>query len=791
MPQPRLPLECILSIIRLLSNKHDTDTMASLLCVNKTICAATLPFLYGDCFNNLMHNPWQRSKKDPMVSMQMVRTLLRQVHPQSRLPDILKVACLSPDDETNLESPPPPVFKYGRFLSMIHLNPQSIHFMLKVSIDSPLMEYAATNQLFEKYINEGYIANDYYGGRKNGVLIEALEVDIYQRLTWTLCQDHPENIESLTIPLRDIQRYIDHVHQFTSLSSVKFSIEGIRCIRWQIDTDEWDQHDIEKTERDRFFRGMAEFVQQHTSIHKNILRNVEVPSSADLRGTDQHSHSDVSYTIHSLLPPFPTLRSIDTDWIELLARHTDTNLSHLESMSVMPGSDREWQEEEISELLSRHPPLLSRCRALKHLSVETLGPDMFQWAVLEKKQKEAGHQQERIEGQRPWQHEHHTSDLVPLQSIKISNRKRSPPDQALNDMVFAFSDSLEELDVSDGIRRPDEYYGQSNASRVVLHGQGWNLPRLSSLRFGVWDLKLHFDMDGLQRCHALESLTMQDDVVDYMPRDIRPWSVVHLPQLKKLHLEGSPALHFNVDSLHHSPCLEELTMGMTMVRPDDVDAYYIMPSLAELVHEDSDTEGVDGHESSGIPNSSPPYQSIGRQSRYTWDWHLPNLCDLDLVAVFALIFDLRWLQHLPNLERLRLDSIGPVPGPYKRHITLKDLSRRESDEDGSEEILSDRFIRALKLESIKLGDCWIFEDKVLEILFLTVAPNLCWVTFGWECTGLNIMECVALSRKMARIECMSLPRSMRDLDEVLELGLVPRGGTQDDQSDKKRVKFYL
>jgi hypothetical protein len=301
----------------------------------------------------------------------------------------------------------------------------------------------------------------------------------------------------------------------------------------------------------------------------------------------------------------------------------------------------------------------------------------------------------------------------------------------------------------------------------------------------VSDLKLHFDMDGLQRCRALESLTMKDDVVSYVPRDIRPWSVAHLPQLKKLHLEGSPALHFNVDSLHHSPCLEELTMGMTLVSPDDVDAYYPMPRLAGLVHEDSDTEGVD-HAPSGIPNSSPPYQSIGRRSRYTWDWHLPNLQKLELAAVFALIFDFRWLQHLPNLQSLRLDSIGSVPRPYTRRITVKDLSKRELDEDGSEEILSDRSIRVLKLESIVFSGCWVFEDRVLEILFLTVAPNLRWLSFGWDCEDLNLMECVVLSRKMLRIERMSL-HSVWNRDEALKLGMVPSTGTQDDQSDKKRV----
>ncbi|KAK3821498.1 MAG: hypothetical protein J3Q66DRAFT_398530 [Benniella sp.] len=103
--------------------------MASLLCVNKTISAAALPFLYKDCLGLMMRRRFYVHESRLYVDrdlkrQQLARILLRQVHPQSRIPDILKVAYLSQDDQTNLESTagpsqPPFVFKYGHFLHVI------------------------------------------------------------------------------------------------------------------------------------------------------------------------------------------------------------------------------------------------------------------------------------------------------------------------------------------------------------------------------------------------------------------------------------------------------------------------------------------------------------------------------------------------------------------------------------------------------------------------------------------------------------------------------------------------
>ncbi|KAK3821564.1 MAG: hypothetical protein J3Q66DRAFT_398585 [Benniella sp.] len=797
MSQRRLPSECILNIIRLLSDEYDTDTMASLLCVNKSICAATLPFLYQDCFNDSMHKNRPHSNKDPKITTaQMMRTLLRQVRPQSRIPDILKATYLSQDDQSNLESTavspqPAPVFKYRQFIRHIKVYYVHQYCMFEpVHTNSPLMDYAATNQLYERFVDEGYITSNVPDVYRNNALAMVLEMVFFQQLTWTLCQDFPESIESLKIPLHDIQRYIDHVHRFTSLSDVRFSVQGVGLYRRFMPVDIQGPNLIQPEERVRYLEGMMEFVRRHTSIHKNVLQKVELPHLSDRDGTGQRLH----FAIQSLLPPFQISRSIDTDWIGLLARHTDANLGYLESLTLNHNF-RYQQVEEISKVLASHPPLLPRCRALKHLIAETLGPDMFEWAVMEKKKKDAQHQQESTVGgySSSWQHSHYNNGLVPLQSIKITNQKASPLVQELNDIAFAFSDSLEELCVDDGRWGFKEFVEDTNASRTVFYGQGWHLPHLRCLFSDVFDLRLHFDMDALQRCRALESLTLRDAVVNYRHRDIRSWSVVHLLHLKRLDLKGSPALHFNMESLHHSPCLEELTLKMDTAFRGTFWCFLI-PYPEELECEDSDTEAVDGHESSGIPGSNQGHQSIGRRPRYTWDWHLPKLYKLELAAVFAFMFDFQWLQYLPNLRSLRLSTISWANKLHERHITLKDLSKREQqqplDEYGPREILSDRYIGLPKLESIELDGSWIFEENVLEVLCMRVAPNLHCINFGSDCTGFTLEECITLSRKMPHLKKILLILPWTH-DEIRQLGLIPGKDLQDEQRNKKCVEYSL
>jgi hypothetical protein len=125
---------------------------------------------------------------------------------------------------------------------------------------------------------------------------------------------------------------------------------------------------------------------------------------------------------------------------------------------------------------------------------------------------------------------------------------------------------------------------------------------------------------------------------------------------------------------------------------------------------------------------------------------------------------------------------------------LEDFSRREPqsppDEYGSSDILPDRYVGLPKLESIELGGRWIFEENVLEVLCLAVAPNLHRITFGSDCTGYTLEECITLSRKMPLIKKMDLP-TLSAGDEIQRVGLVPVGALQDEQCNNERTAFYL
>ncbi|KAF9342536.1 hypothetical protein BGX34_007996, partial [Mortierella sp. NVP85] len=50
-----------------------------------------------------------------------------------------------------------------------------------------------------------------------------------------------------------------------------------------------------------------------------------------------------------------------------------------------------------------------------------------------------------------------------------------------------------------------------------------------------------------------------------------------------------------MDSLHQSPCLEELSLTMTPIPGDDID--YRIPPLDELENEDLDTDDSDAEDS--------------------------------------------------------------------------------------------------------------------------------------------------------------------------------------------------
>ncbi|KAK3821488.1 MAG: hypothetical protein J3Q66DRAFT_367191 [Benniella sp.] len=739
MPRESLPLECLLNILHFLANQNpcNADTMTRLLRVSKTFCAATLPFLYEDCFETCIRKHHAYPLKYTIATAtRMIRTLLRQVHPQNRIPDLLRVAYLSQDDQDDLESmdkqsPSPPVFKYGRFVRRLVLRDSYTFFDIKL-----VMEYANTHQLFDQYVAEGVLSDNIHDKSKGKAFQDALKMDIHRQLIWMLCQDHMDTIKELSIPLIDIERYIDHANQFTSLSKVTFACDHGRYLRGY---------------NNRCTPGMLQFVQQHTLLHKNVLRYVEAY---------HHMTPDLCFEIQALLPLLHNPRSIaSSNWINFVGRLKDTNLNHVESITLDKNTEehrhRGWgQKEEKAYEIYRNQPFLPRCRVLKELKMYTLGPDMFQWAVQEKKQRDEARQQKRITSQyaSTRQHEYHDNDLVsliPLRSVVICAKTRSQiPVQEVNDIAFAFSDTLENLFMPEEWSKSRDENGNLASTPQVAYGRSWDLPRLRNIALNVSDFQLYFDMNGLGRCRSLVRIRLHDEIKLYNHQEVRSWSSVSLPHLKLLDLQGSPALHFNMDSLHHSPRLKTLRLRIQPMAHGGRN-YHFIPSAEELERDDSDNQGTGINDVSGIPGSNQALDSIGRRPRYTWDWYLPKLSSVWLSAVFAFKFDFQWLQHLPNLEDIHLElkscRNNNSSVTHERHITLKDISRRQQlhqqDEDGSEETLSDLFISLPKLVSMYFYGRWKFEEKVVETICSSVAPNLKNAQFG--CAGIKLEKSTA------------------------------------------------
>ncbi|KAK3806816.1 MAG: hypothetical protein J3Q66DRAFT_358522, partial [Benniella sp.] len=769
--------------------------MARLLCVNKTFCAATLPFLYRYCFDTNMH---RRSNKSPEHTMlQLIRTLLRQVHPQDRIPGLIQAAYLSHDRQNDFQlTAESLLFKYGHFIHK--LAPYAYEKLEKSITRDSVMRYAASYPLYESYVAEGLFSNirDEY---RNEVLERTLEMDLNRQLIWALCQGHMGTVEELSISLLDIDRYIDHAQHFTSLSRVNFAIPDIVWFwdskRTHVTQEEQCEHIRERREwYDRLIGAMVRFVQRHTSLHQNVLQSVEVPS---LLKNSQSSAVDAQFEIFLLLPLIQNPRSIDpSNWCQIATRLPDINLNFVESIDLTVDDRMAEQNERAFKLLNDQPLFLLRCRALKRLTMESLGPEMFHWALLEKKQRDEGYQRESHVDLYLYSREHgYYNDLIPLQSVRIVNRTPLAIVQELNDVNFAFSDSLEELALEDAVlsdwscKREWPLIDLATSPQVV-YGQGWDLPRLRKLSLQVNHFQLHFDLDTLQRFRFLESLCLEDGVTTYRHRDIWSWPSVSLPHLKKLLLTGSPALRFNMESLHYSPCLEELAVGVLYFEQRRCDLYHHIPPP-----EDLESEDLDHDEQAGTPETvSHGYQLIGRRPRWTWDWDLSKLCTLGLDAVFAYKFDFHWLQQLPNLQSLHLDSLSL--DRHERLVTMKDLMKgkdqqyQQQEDDHGRQTAPDRFISLPKLESIYLDGDWAFEENVMETLCLVVCPCLRSVTHRDESSGPTLREWITLSRKMPHLQDLCV-NGWWQHEEILKLGLVPKDEPGDNQLNKKRVKYLI
>ena len=285
--------------------------------------------------------------------------------------------------------------------------------------------------------------------------------------------------------------------------------------------------------------------------------------------------------------------------------------------------------------------------------------------MLEKKQRDKGRQHESNLCRHLSWRDGYYDDLIPLRSIRLFNAEPLVL-QVLRDIAFAFRDSLEELTVEDFETFETELTDLETTSQVV-YGKDWDLPCLRTLSKSA-SFSVMFRSGcttTISRFGVTLSAGQRDDLQ----------SSRHLVMVARPPLTPQETQTVGIASLHHSPCLEELTLGISVFNRtyNRYDCY--IPS-----HEDLEREDSDDHELSGTPGSvSHEYRSTASRPRWTWDWYLPKLSKLHLDAVFAYKFDFQWLQHLPNLQHIRL-NITSENNLHVQFIGLKDLLKRKQEQ---------------------------------------------------------------------------------------------------------------
>ncbi|KAG0265612.1 hypothetical protein BG011_004403 [Mortierella polycephala] len=706
-----LPLECLHLIVAHLAQVGDVTTLARLLRVNRYVCNATLPFLYSNPFQADFHDLNKKVGRMPEDSRRkLAQVLLRQVPPE-QCPDLLRMAVLdwpSVEDAVKEDASGHPLvcgngdtpfIDYLTHIRHLDINEMSL-FKPRARFEQqalpiPLQRCLGTFGLAEKYRSEDLCAK-YNIFRAVNCVADNLKWDIKRQLLWALC--HRQSIQQLTIPVSDRMRYLDTVSEFNALSNVTFLVDKhyafSQRLRDKMAPEDRVKSDELEEEWASIQEDMVRFVQEHRSIHKNILMRASCHSyHCTCENIPHGCLDDTRRRILQALPPLQFLRRLDhRNWAQFVIKSEDTDLGFVETV-IEPF--------DTSMAVSATKPFLRRCRTLKKLEVHSAAPETFQWAAREREQ----HDDNLHNGIIP-------EPLVPLESIRVSSYTHSKA-SIVNDASFAFNSTLKALSLSFSHRFPTDL----DPIPDFNIGQGWILPKLQDLCIHMGGHALHVHPDLFSGSPGLEHIELNDFVVFPAPAGTRPWPSVELPFLKTLDLLGTPAMSFHPGTLYSTPSLKELTLNILSAAGDepldDMDATAAREALPISLH-----PGV-----------------------WTWDWHLPKLTHLEIRGMFGLQFQFRMLHECPSLEILHLDnmnSVGNGPINSTRTLMLADLLDTEEHlQNKAVDPSGPAYPHIPKLrELIIMG--WDFGQDVLRTLFHIVAPNI---------VNLNICDCTGFDLK--------------------------------------------
>ncbi|KAG0276879.1 hypothetical protein BGZ95_006901 [Linnemannia exigua] len=604
---------------------------------------------------------------------------------------------------------------------------------------------------------------------------------------WALSQPIFDRLESMTIPLSDIKRYQGVVERLSKVQRIHVLIDMV------FDCFNCGYGQALQSERRSKLQATGQLlllVKEHIQLFPGRLKDVTSSQPRGHHSGGPYAPADFNnLELFRMLPPaHRPLHISQINWSRIAVHPQTTDLGQVRYLDIIPPTDD-------------CPQLLQRCRSLRNVQVTSITrPGCFDWAVRERRDLESlglelviktptrftttsttntttqypnpvdilGHPLPvPASTASPPQPAHLTHGLVPIDRFVMS--VCTLPSQDLDDVVFAFSQTLQNLRIDD-VRGPD-------GANTIHIGRDWvELPVLNCLEFTAQRHSLVLDPSLYAQSPLLKMVKILDETFHYRCEDIVPSLSSQLPELWSIYLKGWSALTFNPTILESTNKL--VMLKLTMKRTN---GHCSIPSLDELygsyglglegAHGGDEGGGVIGN--GGSPSSGAAILPSIVRPRWTWDWDLPNLTDLDLTSEFAYLFQFKMLRGCPALETLRLLT-STIDQTHARTLSESDLFVHTTNEEGSQQ--PERIVVPF-LGKLYMNGRWIIEDpQVLSQFISKMFPKLHRLTArGWVGNGATVGSMVKAIRAAEGRVWLAKTDLVGPMEkEGEELGVYPR-----------------
>lgn len=769
-PFNTLPLECLQQIVRILVYTNDVSALTALLRVNKYSATVTLPFLYTAPFRDSFHArllPGGKTTNLAVSHRLMARVLLSRAlasaqgahvdEPAARLLCIVFDINMTPSNNSVRNREVNKVSSLDYLAHIRQLDRKSLFPGLYgpfATLDSDLTAFIRGNDFFTlaqlDLLPPTY--RDAFPDQRK-LCRYSLSTVVNRIVHWTIAFPILEQLQVIVLPISDIGRYLDNVERLGSLRRVIVSMDKVFGYERQRAVDGEDLDRVQVWEalavcKQDAMDKLVRFFREHTRIFSGCLQEVEYRPGDMGDVFFQECPEKVKIQVIGLLPPLLRPSALNMgNWHRFFAHPEEIDLSCVENVETGAPHGR------VFDLIRGRKEFLRQCRALRRLNMACLGEGTFRWAVKEKQElerlqgnitnfyhptdkKEAGATITEQATSRPLYLQH---GLVPLVQVSISDVSSTTDE--LDDIVFAFSHTLERLIVSLRIEE----------SAISYFGHNWtvDLPALTRLTITTWN-RLKINRHLLARCPNLVSVEIFDNNASrYQCREIVPCAPAQLKKLGMINLLGWCSLTFHPDTLYSTERLVSLTISV----PYALSIYCYIPPVEELdrsygiLQDDGDlgTEATTGTSAEAIDT---PEAAIARPA-WRWDWHLPYLMKLELSGEYAFRFQFRMLQGCPSLKTLDL-NMHTESLTHIVVLTVADFFMPQQDNSDFSStppattttppppLPKRERIVAPNLQMLTMRGSWSIDDAVMaQFLSRTTFPRLkhvtanAWIGFSW------------------------------------------------------------